>query len=192
MDQAAAAAAGQNKQVGQQSSVLGQEMAAKEAAASQGAGKTALAQTPEKVATQPRVVSNLTQELIKRPTVDVKDALQAMFSIDRILNIQPRTPEEQAKQQQIAKRWQRLTGDEQAEAQRVYQQNLAKKRQDEEAKEKQAQELEAQQDQQLLVPKGRETGFRGFGECLVLKKLKPFAATTYHSNWSRIALLMLK
>lgn len=163
LDKAAAAAGGQNKQLAQQGSVLGQEGATQAAAASQGAGETALAQTPEKTAAQARVVGDLSQELIKRPTRDIKDSLQAMFSIDRLLNIQTKTPEEQAKQKTIATRWQELTADEQAAARAIYEKELAKKRQEEEEKEKLAQELEAQKAQELPVPRGRETGFRGFG-----------------------------
>ena len=163
LDKAAAAAGGQNKQLAQQGSVLGKQGALQAAAASQGAGETALAQTPEKTAAQARGVGNLSQELLKRPTKDIKDSLQAIFSVNRLLNIQSKTPEEQAKQQEIAANWQKLTADEQAEAQAVYQQALAKKRQEEEEKEKLAQELEAQQAQELPIPKGRETGFRGVG-----------------------------
>jgi len=74
----------------------------------------------------------------------------------------PKTPEEQAKQKKVAARWQNLTQEEQAEAQHIYEENLAKKRQEEEAKEKERQELEAQKAQELPVPKGRQTGFRGF------------------------------
>ncbi len=163
LDEAAAAAGGQNKQLAQQGSVLGQQGALQAAAASQGAGETALAQTPEKTAAQARSVGNLNQELLKRPAKDIKDSLQAMLSINRLLNIQAKTPEEQAKQKTIASRWQQLTADEQAEAQAVYQRELAKKRQEEQEKEQLAQELEAQQAQELPIPKGRETGFKGFG-----------------------------
>jgi hypothetical protein len=163
LDEAAAAADGQNKQLGQTSSVLGRQSAVKTAAATQGANKTALAQTPEKVATQPRSVTGLGQELFRRPATDVKDSLQAMFSLNNLLNIQPKTPEEQAKQKKIAARWQQLTQEEQAVAKQLYEENLAKKRQEEEAQEKQRQqELEAQKDQELSVPQGRQTGFRGF------------------------------
>ena len=62
----------------------------------------------------------------------------------------------------MAARWQGLTNEEQAEAKRIYEANLAKKRQEEADKEKARQELEAQEAQELVVPKGRETGFRGF------------------------------
>lgn len=162
LDKAAATAGGQTKQVAQQSSILGQQKALQEAAASQGANKTALAETPAKTATEPRMVGNLGQELFKRPALDVKDAFQAIFDINTLLNIQPKTPEEQAKQKKIAARWQELTQEEQAEAQRIYQEKLTTKRQDEEAKEKQAQEIEEQQAQELPIPRGRQTGFQGF------------------------------
>jgi hypothetical protein len=163
LDKAAAASGGQTKKVGQQSSVLGQQGAIKQLAAQQGAGKTALAQTPENAANQARSVTNLGQELLKRPMTDLKDSFQAMFSINRLLNIQPKTPEDQAKQKQIVSRWQKLTQDEQAVAKQIYEENLAKKRREEEAKEEQKQQLEAQKAQELPVPKGRQTGFRGFG-----------------------------
>lgn len=162
LDKAAAADSGHNEQLAQQSSVLGQRRAVQEAAAFQGANKTALAQTPEKIATQPRAIAGLGQELLKRPVKDFKDSFQAMFDINTLLNIQPKTPEEQAKQKKVAARWQELTKEEQAEAKRIYEANLAKKRQEEADKEKARQELEAQEAQELVVPRGRETGFRGF------------------------------
>lgn len=163
LDEAATAAGSQTKQVAQQNSVLGQQGAVKQAAATQGANKTALAQTPEKIATQPRAVASLSQELFKRPATDLKDSFQAMFNINTLLNIQPKTPEQQAKQKKVAARWQKLTQEEQAEAQRIYQENLAKKRQEEETKEKEKQKIEEQKAQELPVPQGRQTGFRGFG-----------------------------
>lgn len=163
LDKAAAASGGQTKQVGQQSSVLGQQKAVKQAAATQGANQSALAQTPEKAASQARAVAGLGQELLKRPATDLKDTLQSMFNIDNLLNIQSKTPEEQEKQKQIAARWQKLTQEEQAVAKQIYEENLAKKRQEEEAQEKQKQEMEAQKAQELPIPRGRQTGFRGFG-----------------------------
>lgn len=163
LDEAAAVAGGQNKQLAQQGSVLGQQGATQAAAASQGAGKTALAQTPENTSTEARAVGSLSQELLTRPLRDIKDSFQAMFSINRLLNIQSKTPEEQAKQKTIASRWQQLTADEQAAARAIYEKGLAKKRQEEQEKEKLAQELEAKKAQDLPIPKGRETGFRGFG-----------------------------
>jgi len=162
LDKAATASGGQNKQLGQQSSVLGQQAALKEAAASQGANKSALAQTPEKAATEARSVAGLGQELVKRPATDIKDSFQAMFNINNLLNIQAKTPEEQAKQKQIAARWQKLTQEEQARAKQIYEENLAKKRQEEEVQEKQKQELEAQQAQELSIPQGKQTGFYGY------------------------------
>ena len=160
LDRAAATSGGQNKQLAQQSSVLGQQRALQEAAAQQGAGKSALAQTPEKAATQPRPVASLGQELIKRPA---RDTLESMFKIINLLNIRPKTPEEQEKQKKVAARWQKLTQEEQAVAEQIYKENLAKKRQEEEAQEKQKQELEEQKAQELPIPRGRQTGFRGFG-----------------------------
>ncbi len=162
LDKAAAADSGLNEQLAQRSSVLGQQRAVQEAAATQGANKTALAQTPEKTATQPRAVASLSQELLKRPAKDLKDSFQAMFNINTLLNIQLKTPEEQAKQKKVAARWQKLTEEEQAEVQRVYEAQLATKRQEEADKEKARQELEAQEAQELFIPKGRQTGFRGF------------------------------
>lgn len=163
LDEAAAAGAGQTQQQTQQASVLGQQGAAQAAAASQGAGSSPLAQTPEKSAIEPRSVADLPTELIKRPAVDVVDSLKAIFDPNRLLNIQPKTPEEQAKQKQVAARWQKLTEAEQQVAQQKYQENLQKKRQEEEqAAEKKRQEEEAKQ-AELPVPQGRKTGFQGFG-----------------------------
>jgi hypothetical protein len=163
LDEAAASSSSQSKQSNQQSSVLGQQGASREAAATQGANQTDLAQTPDKTATQPRSVAGLKQELIKRSLTDVADTFKAMFDINRLLNIQVKTPEEQAKQKQVAARWQQLTEAEQAEAKRLYEESLAKKRQEQEAKEQEKQELEKTKDQELPIPQGRQTGFRGFG-----------------------------
>jgi hypothetical protein len=172
LDKAAVADSGQSEQLAQRSSVLGQERALQEAAVAQGANKTALAQTPEKVATQPRVVASLSQELFKRPVEDLKNTFKAWLNINTLLNILPKTPEEQAKQKKVAARWQKLTQEEQAEAQRIYQEKLAKKRQEEEVKEKQKQEIEEQKAQELPVPKGRQTGFRGFAGMGAKQKAK--------------------
>lgn len=163
LDKAAATASGQIKQSNQQSSVLGQQGAQKEAAATQGTGKTDLAKTPDKAATQARSVASLNQELIKRPAVDVLDTFKAMFDPNRLLNIQVKTPEEQAKQKKVAARWQQLTEAEQAEAKRLYEESLAKKRQEQEAEEQKKQQEEEAKAQELPVPQGRQTGFRGFG-----------------------------
>jgi len=163
LDEAAASGAGQTQQQTQQASVLGQQGAMQAAAASQGAGSSPLAQTPEKTAVEPRSVSNLPTELIKRPVVDVIDSVKAAFDINRLLNIQVKTPEAQAKQKQVAARWQKLTAAEQEVAQQKYQENLQKKRQEEEqAAEKKRQEEDAKQ-AELPVPVGRKTGFQGFG-----------------------------
>jgi hypothetical protein len=161
LDKAAATASSQSKQSNQQASVLGQGGAQREAAATQGADKTDLAKTPDKVATQPRSVAGLNQELIKRPATDVLDTFKAMFDPNRLLNIQVKTPEEQAKQKQVAARWQQLTEAEQAEARRLYEESLTKKRQEQEALEQKKQEEEEAKAQDLPVPQGRQTGFRG-------------------------------
>ena len=95
-----------------------------------------------------------------------------MFDINTLLNIQPKTPKEQAKQKRVAARWQGLTNEEQAEAKRIYEANLAKKRQEEADKEKARQELEAQEAQELVVPKGRKLGFVVLAEWGVSKKPK--------------------
>jgi len=163
LDRAAASSSSQSKQSNQQSSVLGQQGASREAAATQGANQTDLAQTPDKVAAQARSVTSLDQELIKRPAVDVLDTFKAMFDPNRLLNIQTKTPEEQAKQKKLATRWQQLTEAEQAEARRLYEESLAKKRQEQELEEQKKQEKEEAKAQELPVPQGRQTGFRGFG-----------------------------
>jgi hypothetical protein len=161
LDEAAANLSSQTKQSNQQSSVLGQEGAQKEAAATQGADQTDLAQTPDKVAAQARSVAGLNQELIKRPVVDVIDTFKAMFDPDRLLNIQTKTPEEQAKQKKVAARWQKLTEAEQSEARRLYEESLNKKRQEQELEEQKKQEEEEAKAEELPVPQGRQTGFRG-------------------------------
>ena len=163
LDEAATTTSSQIKQSNQQSSVLGKQGAQKEAAASQGAGKTDLAKTPDKTATQARSVASLNQELIRRPAVDVLDTFKAMFDPNRLLNIQVKTPEEQAKQKKVAARWQQLTEAEQAEAKRLYEESLAKKRQEQEAEEQKKKQEEEAKAQELPVPQGRQTGFRGFG-----------------------------
>jgi len=163
LDEAALSSSGQQQAQNQQASVLGQQGAAKQLAAQQGAGKSPLAQTPEKQQTPPRAVSDLGTELFKRPAVDTLDGVKSIFSVNRLLNINPGDgPEEQAKKAKIAQNWQKLTAAEQQVAQQAYQEKLQKKRQEEEeAAEKKRQE-EEQKQAELPVPQGRKTGFQGF------------------------------
>jgi hypothetical protein len=138
------------KQATQQASVLGQQGVAKQQAIQGGAGQTPLASNEvAKQQTPPREVTNLGEELIKRPIKDILQTGKSFFDLNALLGINPEdSPEQKAKKQKIAHNWQQLTSEEQAYVQRQYQEEQQKKQQElqieQEQKEKEAKEAEEQ------------------------------------------------
>lgn len=109
---------------------------------------------------QPREVSTLTDELIKRPISDVAEGIKSIFNLYDLFNVNPvtQTPEQQAKKRQIHQRFQQLTQEEQAEAQRQYQEEMERKQQEEqEAHEKRQREQQAAS-QSIEAPSGSKKG----------------------------------
>lgn len=151
---AATAAATSQKQVAQQSSVLGQQGVAKQLAAASGAGQTPLA-SPESSQNQalPRSVSNLGEELITRPAKDVLNTFKSFFDLNALLGINPGdTPEKKAKKQKIAQNWQKLTAEEQTYIQQEFQRNQQKKQEEIREEEARKEEEARQAEEQAIAP----------------------------------------
>lgn len=151
---AAAGAAATQKQAAQQSSILGQQGVAKQQAAAAGAGQTPLA-SPEvkQQQTPPRNISNLGEELIKRPAVDILNTFKSFFDLNAILGINPGdTPEQKTKKQKVAQNWQKLTQEEQAFVQQEFQKNQQKKQQELQEEQARKEEEARQADAQAIAP----------------------------------------
>jgi hypothetical protein len=165
-DSGAAAAAAAQKQAAQQSSVLGQQGVAKQQAAAAGAGQTPLASNEvAKQQTPPREITNLGEELIKRPAKDILDTAKSFFDLNAILGINPEDPpEKKQKKQKIAQNWQKLTQEEQAFVQQKYQEEQQKKQkeqqEEQEKKEKEAKEAE---EQSIAPPSSPKRGASALG-----------------------------
>jgi hypothetical protein len=164
MDDAAMQAASQQKQAGQQSSVLGQQGATKQLAQQQGAGQTALANSQSQAPqTPPREIGGLAEEA-KRFGKDVLKTTVSLFDINEALGIKPQDdPEKQAKKKKIAQKWQQLTKAEQEYVQQKYQKEMEEKQaQEEEAAAKKKEEEEKKQET-IAPPSSPQRGFQGFG-----------------------------
>ena len=147
MEQQAIAGATQQKAVGQQSATTGTK--------SDLQSRQTQAQPP-----QPREMSSLSDELIKRPAHDIYKGLKDFFNLDRLLGINNEdTPEEKAKKTKLHQRYQRLTQEEQQVAKEKYQKALQKKQ--EEEKLKQQKEQEKQQAQASVLPSVGKVSKRG-------------------------------
>lgn len=163
----AASAAAAQKQAAQQSSVLGQQGVAKQQAITEGAGQTPLASSEAvKQQTPPREVTNLGEELIKRPVKDILQTGKSFFDLNALLGINPGdSPEKKAKKQKIAQNWQKLTSQEQSYIQQQYQEEQQKKQreqqEEQERKEKEAQESEEQSIAPPSSPKRGPVGLSG-------------------------------
>lgn len=157
----AANAMAAQKQATQQSSVLGQQGLAKQQATEAGAGQTPLASSEvAKQQTPPREVSNLGEELIKRPVKDILQTGKSFFDLHALLGINPEDPpEKKAKKQKIAQNWQKLTSEEQAFVQKQYQEEQQKKQQEQQAEqEKKEKEAEAAEEQAIAPPSSPRKG----------------------------------
>lgn len=163
----AASASAAQKQAAQQSSVLGQQGVAKQQAVNEGAGQTPLASSEvSKQQTPPREVTNLGEELIKRPVKDILQTGKSFFDLNALLGINPEDPpEKKAKKEKIAQNWQKLTSEEQSYIQQQYQEEQQKKQreqqEEQERKEKEAQESEEQAIAPPSSPKRGPVGLSG-------------------------------
>jgi len=158
----AASAASAQKQATQQASVLGQQGVAKQQAVANGAGQTPLALSSEtaKQQTPPREISNLGEELLKRPVTDILQTGKSFFDLHALLGINPEdSPENKAKKQKIAQNWQKLTSEEQAFVQKQYQEEQQKKQQEQQAEqEKKEKEAEKAEQQSIAPPSSPQKG----------------------------------
>lgn len=162
MDDAAMQASGQQKQAGQQGSVLGQQGVAKQLAQQQGAGQTPLA-NPDKQAPA-REVSDIKTEA-KRFGKDIIDAGKSIFDVYQILNIKVEDdPEKKAKKEKVAKEWQKLTEKEQGYIQQKYQEEMKRKQAEEEEKEAKKKKEAEEQDQPITPPSSPQKGHQGSGK----------------------------
>lgn len=111
---------------------------------------------------QARPVGSLTEELFKRPVADVGSELKTLFDIQSILGIKAEdTPEEKAKKQRVAQNFAGLTQEDQAEAQRQFEERIRKQQQAEKEEEERQKALAAQEEESFEVPKSVQKGFQG-------------------------------
>ena len=157
MDDAAMQASGQQKQAGQQGSVLGQQGVAQQLAKQQGAGQTPLA-NPDKQ-TPAREVSDIQTET-KRFGKDIVYAGKSIFDVYQILNIKVEdSPEKKAKKEKIAKEWQKLTEKEQNYFQQKYQEEMKRKQAEEEEKEAKKKKEKEEKEEIIAPPSSPKKGF---------------------------------
>jgi hypothetical protein len=163
LDEAAMQAAGQQKQLSQQQSsaqpASGKSgtnpLASQPDAASAPTGDGKGTFQPEK----PREVSDLGEELVKRPLADIKKGLASIFDLNALFGVNNAdTPEEQAKKKSMHQRFQKLTEEQQQVAQKNYQEEMQKKKTEEEEEEQKKQEEEANQKQAIAAPASTKKG----------------------------------
>ncbi|HAZ73638.1 MAG TPA: hypothetical protein DCW58_03570, partial [Candidatus Pacebacteria bacterium] len=142
------------KQADQQSSVLGQQGVAKQQAAAAGAGQTPLASNEvAKQQTPPREVTNLGEELIKRPVKDILDTAKSFFDLNALLGINPGdSPEKKQKKQKVAQNWQKLTQEEQSFVQQKYQEEQQKKQKEQQEEQEKKEKEEKEAEEQSIAP----------------------------------------
>lgn len=163
LDEGAMKVAGQQKQLSQQQSStqaasgksgtnpLASPTDAAKAPAGEGKGTF----QPEK----PREVSNLGEELVKRPLADIKKGLTSIFDLNALFGVNPGdTPEEQAKKKSMHQRFGKLTEEQQQVAQKKYQEEMQKKKMEEEEEEQKKQEEEANKKQAIIAPASTKKG----------------------------------
>ena len=109
---------------------------------------------------QPRKVSGLKDELIKRPLKDIGAELKSFLSLGTWLGIEDNkdTPEEQMRKKKMHQRWQKLTQDEQRVAQEKYQKEMKKKQEEEREKQIKKQKEEQQKAASIAPPTSTKKG----------------------------------
>lgn len=147
MEQQAGASAVQQKQLTQQTTQSAQHTAGGSA---QQVGDSK--QTPAAHTEQPREVSTIADELVKRPFQDIFKGLKALFDLNALLGIHPEdTPEELARKKTINHKFEELTAEQQEVAKKRYQQEMQKKKMEEDEKEKKKQ-MELQKKRDTIAP----------------------------------------
>ncbi len=144
------------KQIAQQSSVLGQQGVAKQQAVASGTGQTPLASPDgqqQQAPPNPRNIANLGEELVLRPAKDIVNAFKSFFDLNALLGINTEDPpEKKAKKQKIAQNWQKLTQEEQAYVQQKYQEEQQKKQQEMQEEQQRKEEEARQAEEQSIAP----------------------------------------
>lgn len=110
---------------------------------------------PAQPPAQPREVGTLTDELVMRPAKDILGELKNFFSINVWLGIDPPnpdSPQDVARKKQVHSRYQKLTQEQQEVAKKRYQEEMERKKQEEEAKERRKQEIEQKKREQPIMP----------------------------------------
>ena len=162
LDEAAMKAASQQKQLTQQQSST-------QPASGKSGTNPLLPQTNEQTPTgedkgtfQPeksREVGDLSEELVKRPLVDIKKGLASIFDLNALFGVNTEdTPEEQAKKKSMHQRFQKLTEEQQQVAQKKYQEEMQQKKMEQEEEEKKRQEEEAKQQDVIVAPASTKKG----------------------------------
>lgn len=126
---------------------------------------------------QPREVSTIPDELVKRPAKDIVQGLKSIFDINTLLGIDPTKddPQTQARKKQQLQRWQSLNQEQQQYAQQLFQEKMKKKQQaeqEEQMKKQQEQQRQAQSFEMPSSPKKGPVGPGGSGKKAAVTKLE--------------------
>lgn len=150
LDENALQQAAQQHQLGQQGSNPGQTSATQHQLPGQ--------PTPP----QPRQeMGSLWEELVKEPAKDIFKGLTSLFDFSQALGFTPpesKTPEEKAKMQQLHARYQKLNEEQQAFAQKRFQEKQQKKKMEEEEKARKEQQKKQQAAQSVVMPSSPKKG----------------------------------
>lgn len=108
---------------------------------------------------QPREVSTLGDELIRRPLADIKKGLASLFDLNALFGVNPGdTAEEKAKKKSMHQRYQKLDQEQQQVAQKKYQEEMQKKKMEEEEAARKKQEEEQKNAQPIAAPSSTKKG----------------------------------
>lgn len=161
-------------QFGEHMDEAAMQQALAQKAMSQQSGSTATVPTPKPASPQTNVppkadsfreVGSLKDELVVRPLQDLWHGFKSIFDLRAALGLNEKTSEQQqelARQEMILKRYNQLTEEQQAIAQKNYQERLAKQQQEEQEKQQKA-EAEQRQHQTIQAPSKAASGPVGPG-----------------------------
>ncbi len=116
---------------------------------------------PGAPARKPREVGSLTEELVKRPLVDIGKGLLSIFDFSAALGLSPpetKSPEEKARLHATHNRFQKLNQEQQALARKKYQEEMQKKKMLQEEEERRRQQKRQQEAQQIDMPSSPKKG----------------------------------
>ncbi len=153
LEQAATSGAVQQKQLGQQGAQSSQPQAKTPTPQPQHG------QQGKQPAPAPREVSDVADEVVKRPVKDVLKGLKSLFDLNSIVGINPgETPEEQQRKKAAHHRYEQLDADQQKVAKQLFEKEMQKKQQEEEEKEQKKQAEKEKDSQPIAAPSSPKKG----------------------------------